>query len=145
MAISPYPFYNNKGNVTIGGAGGTYASPIAVATGAGTGSTWTSTAAKGQLKVEGKDADILINEQSLSEWMQAVDKRLSILRPNPELQEKYSEELATIDGRSLQSFRKLLEDFARATTDQERETIQARIDGQLAGEEESIKLLEKLS
>lgn len=90
MAISPYPFYNNKGNVTIGGAGGTYASPIAISTGAGTGSTWASTTARGQLKIEGKDADILINEQSLSEWMQAVDKRLSILRPNPELQEKYS-------------------------------------------------------
>ena len=86
MAINPNP------GVVIGGNGGgsTYASPIAISTGAGTGSTWASTTARGQLKIEGKDADILINEQSLSEWMQAVDKRLSILRPNPELQEKYT-------------------------------------------------------
>ena len=84
MAIVP-PGY---GNVVIGGAGGGgYATPISI--GAGTGSTWASTTAQGQLKVEGKDADIFINGQSLSDWMQTVDKRLSILRPNPELLERY--------------------------------------------------------
>jgi len=84
-----YPGYRSTpttGNITIGGASAgspNYAS---------TGSTWasTNTTAKGQLKVEGKDADIFINGQSLSDWMQAVDQRLSILRPRPELQEKYS-------------------------------------------------------
>ena len=81
-----YPGYRSTpttGNITIGGASASIA-------GAGTGPTWASTTAQGQLKVEGKDADIFINGQSLSDWMSAVDQRLSILRPRPELQEKYS-------------------------------------------------------
>lgn len=87
MAVVP-PGY---GNVTIGGASAsspTYASPISIS--AGTGSTWASTTAQGKLKVEGKEADIFINGQSLSDWMSAVEQRLSILRPRPELQEKYT-------------------------------------------------------
>ena len=87
MAINPNP------SVIIGGSGITNPSPVYVSN--GTGANWVNSnsakiTAQGTLKVEGKDADILINEQSLSEWMQAVDKRLSILRPNTELQEKYS-------------------------------------------------------
>jgi hypothetical protein len=89
MATNPYP------GVVIGGGGGagtSYTSPIAVS-GAGSGTTWATTnatTATGKLKVEGKDADIFINGQSLSDWMQAVDRRLSILHPKPELLEKYS-------------------------------------------------------
>jgi len=91
-----YPGYRstpNTGNITIGGASAgspNYASTLSINAGAGTGSTWASTTAQGQLKVEGKDADIFINGQSLSDWMQTVDRRLTILRPNTELQEKYS-------------------------------------------------------
>jgi hypothetical protein len=91
-----YPGYRSTpttGNITIGGAGAgspNYASTLSINAGAGTGSTWASTTAQGQLKVEGKDADIFINGQSLSEWMSAVDRRLSILRPKTELLEKYS-------------------------------------------------------
>ena len=75
------------GNVVIGG---TTPSPVYISS--GTGSTWASTnatTATGKLKVEGKDADIFINGQSLSDWMSAVEKRLSILQPRPELLEKY--------------------------------------------------------
>ena len=93
------------GNVVIGGLTGRgYATPISIAsagpsnsvlTTTGTGTSWTASntatmTAKGKLKVEGPEADILINEQSLSDWMQAVNKRLSILQPKPELQEKYT-------------------------------------------------------
>lgn len=45
--------------------------------------------AKGKLKVEGSEADIEINGQSMSDWMATVDQRLSILRPDPALLEKY--------------------------------------------------------
>lgn len=85
MAINPNP------SVIIGGSGITNPSPVYVSN--GTGATWASTnatTATGKLKVEGKEADIFINGQSLSDWMQAVERRLTILRPNPELQEKYS-------------------------------------------------------
>lgn len=85
MAINPNP------GAIIGGNGLTAASPVYVSN--GTGSTWASTnstTAIGKLKVEGKDADIFINGQSLSDWMQAVEQRLSILRPRPALLEKYT-------------------------------------------------------
>lgn len=89
MALTHNPVYN--GNVTIGGMGGGGGH---VYTSSGTGASWASTNAQttahGKLKVEGKNADIYINGQSLSDWMSAVDRRLSILRPNTELQEKYS-------------------------------------------------------
>lgn len=104
MATNVTP--GKHGNVIIGGlTGGGYSTPISVAgsghtgsvlTVSGTGSTnWAASntatmTAKGKLKVEGPEADILINEQSLSDWMQAVNKRLSILQPKPELQEKYT-------------------------------------------------------
>jgi hypothetical protein len=89
-----YPGYRSTptvSNITIGGASASspnYASTLSI--NAGTGSTWASTTARGQLKVEGKDADIFINGQSLSDWMSVVEKRLSILQPRPELLEKYS-------------------------------------------------------
>ncbi len=88
------------GNVTIGGMGGG-ATPRAVYVSNGTGANWASTndqtTAHDKLKVEGKDADIFINGQSLSDWMQTVDRRLTILRPNLELQEKYEALQAAYD------------------------------------------------
>ena len=88
----------NYPGVTIGGGGSTYTSPITIA-GGGT-ATWsnaTTTTAAGKLKLEGKEADIFINGQSLSDWMSAVDKRLSILQPKPELLEKYEALQAAYD------------------------------------------------
>ena len=85
MAINPNP------SVIIGGSGVTNPSPVYISN--GTGSTWASTnatTATGKLKVEGKEADIFINGQSLSDWMSAVEQRLSILRPKTELLEKYT-------------------------------------------------------
>ena len=85
MAINPNP------SVIIGGSGITNPSPVYVSNGTGS-SNWsnaTTMTAKGKLKVEGEEADIFINGQSLSDWMSAVEQRLSILRPKPELQEKY--------------------------------------------------------
>lgn len=97
MAVIP-PGY---GNVVIGGHGGggytvspgSGAGTVMVSN--GTGANWAASntatmTAKGQLKVEGEKADIFINGKSLSEWMSAVERRLSILQPNPELQAKYS-------------------------------------------------------
>jgi len=88
-------------NVTIGGAGaGGYTSPITI-TGAGSGATWTNatstTTAKGQLKLEGNDADIFVQGKSMKAWMESIERRLSILEPNPELQEKYAALQAAYD------------------------------------------------
>jgi len=95
MATNPYP------GVTIGGGGaGGYTNPITI-TGAGSGATWTNatstTTAKGQLKLEGNDADIFVQGKSMKAWMESIERRLSILEPNPELQEKYAALQAAYD------------------------------------------------
>ena len=85
--------------ISISSAGSGYTAAGQVLTVSnGTGSTavptWASSnsaklTAKGQLKVEGEDADIFINEKSLGDWMSAVERRLAILQPKPELLEQY--------------------------------------------------------
>jgi hypothetical protein len=79
--------------VVIGGGGaGSVGVPTSI-TGAGSGYTYSSasaTTASSQIKLEGKDSDILVQGKSIKVWMESVEKRLAILQPNPELQEKYS-------------------------------------------------------
>jgi hypothetical protein len=52
----------------------------------------------GQLDLNGDNADIKINGQSLSTWMKTVDQRLAILRPDPELEAEW-EELKQLSNR----------------------------------------------
>ena len=40
----------------------------------------------GTIEIKGKDADIKINGKSMKAWMEAVEERLNILTPNPELE-----------------------------------------------------------
>lgn len=80
--------------VIIGGqnvGGGTVSTPITVGGGAGTGYTWASPNSKsnGTIKLEGPDSDIFVQGKSMKAWMDAVEKRLLILEPKPELLEKY--------------------------------------------------------
>jgi hypothetical protein len=44
---------------------------------------------QGNLTLNGENPDILIGKKSMAEWMEKVEKRLSILVPKPELLEKY--------------------------------------------------------
>ena len=82
-------------SVIIGGQGvghGTITTPITVGGGgAGAGYTWNTatTTAKGQIKLEGADADIFVQGKSMKAWMDAVEQRLCILEPKPELLKKY--------------------------------------------------------
>jgi hypothetical protein len=82
--------------VTIGGqnvgGGGSITTPITVTGGgAGSGYTWGTATQKtsGTIKLEGSDADIFVQGKSMKAWMDAVEKRLFILEPNPELLKKY--------------------------------------------------------
>ena len=84
---------NTNPSVIIGGGGtASVGSPISI-TGAGSGYPWTTASstmtAKGQLKVEGEDADIFVQGKSMKAWMEKVEQRLSILEPKPELLAKY--------------------------------------------------------
>ena len=40
----------------------------------------------GSIEIKGEDADIKINGKSMTTWMEAVEERLNILTPNPELE-----------------------------------------------------------
>jgi C-terminal processing protease CtpA/Prc len=81
--------------VVIGGqgvGGGTVSTPITLGGGAGSGYTWSSATNKtssGSIKLEGADADIFVQGKSMKAWMDAVEKRLLILEPKPELLKKY--------------------------------------------------------
>lgn len=85
------------GNVIVGGHGGghgvggsTSGHVLTVAN--GTGTTWTNNTkmtAKGELHLEGDNADIVINGARLSDTLKAINDRLSILQINPELHSKY--------------------------------------------------------
>lgn len=103
-----YPGYRSTpttGNITIGGHGGAGSTHTISISGAGAGhgsvlastgagSTWTNNntakiSAKGQLHLEGEDADLVINGAKLSDILNGITDRLAILQPKPELLEKY--------------------------------------------------------
>jgi len=84
-----------KSSVTIGGqrVNGKISSPITITGGggAGTGYSWQGSQANssGTIKLEGPDSDIFVQGKSMKAWMDAVEQRLCILEPKPELLAKY--------------------------------------------------------
>jgi len=79
--------------VIIGGqslGGGTVSTPITVG-GQGSGYTWGTATNKtsGTIKLEGPESDIFVQGKSMKAWMDAIEKRLFILEPKPELLKKY--------------------------------------------------------
>lgn len=59
----------------------------------GTGANWANPSPKmtasGQLHLEGANADLVINGVKLSDTLNAINNRLSILQPDPKLLAKY--------------------------------------------------------
>jgi hypothetical protein len=45
----------------------------------------------GTIEIKGEDADIKINGKSMVTWMEAVEERLNILTPNPELEKEWDD------------------------------------------------------
>ena len=45
----------------------------------------------GSIEIKGEDADIKINGKSMKTWMEAVEERLNILTPNPELEKEWDD------------------------------------------------------
>jgi hypothetical protein len=73
-----------------GGTGYTYASPNTVpwiSTGTGT----LSVEQSGSIEIQGENADIKMNGKSMKAWMEAVEERLNILTPNPELEKDWDD------------------------------------------------------
>jgi len=75
------------------GLGGTYSNTSPWATSTGTASPWvTNTTLKGgQLELEGKDADIIIDGKSLLDTLAALEERLNLLVPNPEMEKEWDQ------------------------------------------------------
>ena len=86
-AVPPSPTYSN---VTITSTGATTAPIYTTATGIA--SPWMSTnATSTKINLDGKDADIVINGHSLTDTLQALEERLNILVPNPEIEAEWIE------------------------------------------------------
>ena len=82
-------------NTMLGGTGYTYTtnttSPwISTGIGATNGAT-THVDQSGTIQIRGENADIKINDKSMVAWMEAVEERLNILTPNPELEKDWDE------------------------------------------------------
>ena len=45
----------------------------------------------GSIDIQGQNADIKINGKSMKTWMEAVEERLNILTPNPELEKEWDD------------------------------------------------------
>jgi hypothetical protein len=45
----------------------------------------------GKVHIQGKDADLVIGDKSLTTWMEKVEERLNILTPNPKLEKEWDD------------------------------------------------------
>ena len=84
----------SKSSVTIGGQGvdgGTAPPPTTIGGGAGIGYNWASSNSNtnSTIKLEGPESDIFVQGKSMKAWMDAIEQRLCILEPKPELLKKY--------------------------------------------------------
>lgn len=88
ISLSDY-YDDSSANVTIGGGissifpGTSAASPVAW-------QDWNNHAS-GQIALDGPDADIKVNGQSLMTMLDQIQQRLNILRPNPELEAEWDQ------------------------------------------------------
>ena len=85
---SPATFGPNvSGSHTVlGGTGYTYTTNTTGAWISGSNNATVNIAQSGTLELQGENPDIKINGKSMVTWMEAVEERLNILTPNPELE-----------------------------------------------------------
>jgi hypothetical protein len=75
------------------------------------GYTFANTQPSNTVRIQGEDADLLINNKSLKTWMEKVEERLNILTPNPEMEKEWD------DLRKLGERYRKLEKKCREKTD----------------------------
>jgi hypothetical protein len=88
---SPVTFGPNVSGMSpaLGGNGYTYTTNTTgpwIATGTTGSSTTMQLNPSGTIEIKGEDADIKINGKSMVTWMEAVEERLNMLTPNPDLE-----------------------------------------------------------
>ena len=86
-----HPSYGAMPNVTIGS--GINVSPTVWTTTTNNtgGYTFANTQPSNTVRIQGEDADLLINNKSLKTWMEKVEERLNILTPNPEMEKEWDD------------------------------------------------------
>lgn len=102
----------NYANTTISSNGLSSGSGYTYTMGTGGGSPWATntntTLTGGKLHLEGKDADVIIDGKSLIKTLEALEQRLNILVPNPELEKEW-ESLRKLGNRYRKLEAKLIE------------------------------------
>ena len=91
--------WNTTGNWsaigTIAGGSGSYSPTTGYTYTTNTTSPWIANGPgfnpSGSIEIKGEDADIKINGKSMKVWMEAVEERLNILTPNPELEKEWDD------------------------------------------------------
>lgn len=92
-----HPSYGAIPNVQIGGMSATginVTSPVWTTTTSNTGGyTFANQNIQpnNTVHIKGENADLLINDKSLTTWMEKVEERLNILTPNPELEKEWDD------------------------------------------------------
>ena len=83
-------------NTMLGGTGYTYTTGTTSSPWISTGIVATNGATthvdqSGTIQIRGENADIKINDKSMVTWMEAVEERLNMLSPNPELEKDWDD------------------------------------------------------
>lgn len=91
-AISSPTYTINSGVV----GANTIAPGSVLTTNGASGSSWTPTptltvSQSGTIQLEGENADIRVNGESLMETLRGIQDRLNMLQPNPELEKEWAE------------------------------------------------------
>lgn len=102
MALVFDPTASVTDSITVSNTGG----PYTITSGAGITVPWTGTSttsntitmdsswnrpASSKLRLDGPEADIEINGESLTDMLKTIEQRLNILRPNEELEQEWEE------------------------------------------------------
>ena len=103
MAVMLNPTASVTDSITVSNTGG----PYTITSGAGISVPWTGTGttsdtlnindsswnkpASSKLRLDGPEADIEINGESLTDMLKTIEQRLNILRPNEALEQEWEE------------------------------------------------------
>ena len=82
-------YYTNGTGVPTSNTAWSSTGPYTIAGSNGTGYSNIGQSAK--IKLDGPDADVVVNGQSLSKAINSINERLAILTPNPALEEEFEE------------------------------------------------------
>ena len=81
----------NYGAIPGGSNGYTYTTNTTSPWISGSNNATVNIAQSGTLELRGENPDIKINDKSMVTWMEAVEERLNILTPNPELEKDWDD------------------------------------------------------